>query len=87
MPNGEDVVKWFLKTIQNGDPSRAIRFYYISAVHNQVLRFGKPRDKAVSTLFSVSFNYSASVSHLESNKAGPHQICSVALKSLCLKYF
>ncbi len=34
-------------------PSMAIRFYYISSVHNKVLRFWQPCDKAASTLFLV----------------------------------
>ncbi len=40
MPNGKDVVKWFSKKIFFFDPpSMATRFYYISSVHNKVLRF------------------------------------------------
>ena len=36
MPNGKDVVNFPKKKILT--PSMAIRFYYISSVHNQVFR-------------------------------------------------
>ncbi len=39
MPNGEDAVKWFSKKYFFGSLPMAIRFYYISSIHNQVLRF------------------------------------------------
>ena len=38
MANGEDVVKWFFKKKFLGPPPMAIAFYYVSSVHNQVIR-------------------------------------------------
>ncbi len=72
MPNGEDVIGY--KKL--GPP-------LLLLVHTQVLILGRPWDKAISTLLLVSFDCTASVLDLESNLAGPRQICNVDLTSLC----
>ncbi len=49
------------KEKDGGPPSMPIRFYYISSVHNKVIRFSWHWGKAVNTLLLVLFDCSTSV--------------------------